>query len=242
MYKDIIEARYTNDQQDTILVLHQSEEDGIIEEYIQPDTVQHKALKDLGWTNEKILDTTAEFKRQQMASVVEVAKTAAADLYQGEVDRCQAEVERYQAEVDRWQKHSLEARVHAARERERMEDWKKKAIEAQLHTESVIKDWKKKAIAAQLHTDNVIKELQKKVVMHEALSKKRDGQINEQIAKINSFIISGVSTEDLEKSVKDVVEFLTVINNQENVVEMLKKMSDKKTTAKTVVGILNKII
>lgn len=217
MYKDIIEARYTNDQQNTILVLHQSEEDGIIEEYIQPDTLQHKALEALGWTDEKILDTTAEFKRQQMASVVEVAKTAAADLYQGEVDR-------YQAEVDRWQKHSLEARVHAERERERMEDWKKKAI------------------AAQLHTENVIKDLQKKVVMHESLSKKRDGQINEQIAKINSFITSGVSTEDLEKSVKDVVEFLTVINNQENIVEMVKKMSDKKTTAKTVVGVLNKII
>lgn len=224
MYKDIIEARYTNDRQDTILVLHQSEEDGIIEEYIQPDTVQHKALKDLGWTDDKILDTTAEFKRQQMASVVEVAKTAAADLYQGEVDRCQAEAERYQAEVDRWQKHSLEARVHANRERERMEDWKKKAI------------------AAQLHTENVIKELQKKVVMHESLSKKRDGQINDQITKINSFITSGVSTEDMEKSIKDIVEFLTVVNNQENVVEMVKKMSDKKTTAKTVVGVLNKII
>lgn len=217
MYKDIIEARYTNDKQDTILVLHQSEEDGIIEEYIQPDTVQHKALKDLGWTDDKILDTTAEFKRQQMASVVEVAKTAAADLYQSEVDRCRAEAER-------WQKHSLEARAHAERERERMEDWKKKAI------------------AAQLHTENVIKELQKKVVMHESLSKKRDEQINDQITKINSFITSGVSTEDMEKSIKDIVEFLTVINNQENAIEMVKRMSDKKTTAKTVVGVLNKII
>lgn len=224
MYRDIIEARYTNDQQDTILVLHSTEEDGIIEEYIQPDTVQYKALVDLGWSEEKIVDTTAEFKRQQMASVVEVAKTAAADLYQGEVERCREEAERYQAEVDRWQKHSLEARVHAERERERMEDWKKKAI------------------AAQLHTENVIKDLQKKIVMHEALSKKRDGQINEQITKINSFITSGVSTEDMEKSVKDVVEFLTVVNNQEKVVEMLKKMSDKKSTAKTAVGVLNKII
>jgi len=231
MYKVILEARYTNDQQDTILVLHQSEEDGIIEEYIQPDTIQHKALEDLGWTDEKILDTTAEFKRQQMASVVEVAKIAAADLYKDQIDMCkveaeryQAEAESYQAEAERWQKHSLEARVHAERERERMEDWKKKAI------------------AAQLHTENVIKDLQKKIVMHEALSKKRDGQINEQIAKINSFITSGVSTEDMEKSIKDVVEFLKVVNNQENVVEMLKKMSDKKTTAKTAVGVLNKII
>ena len=34
MYKVILEARYTNDQQDTILVLHQSEEDGIIEEVL----------------------------------------------------------------------------------------------------------------------------------------------------------------------------------------------------------------
>ena len=46
----------------------------------------------------------------------------------------------------------------------------------------------------------------------------------------------------MEKSIKDIVEFLTVVNNQENVVEMVKKMSDKKTTAKTVVGVLNKII
>lgn len=217
MYRDIIEARYTNDQQDTILVLHSTEEDGIIEEYIQPDTVQYKALVDLGWSEEKIVDTTAEFKRQQMASVVEAAKTAAADVYK-------EEIKRHQAEAERSQRHSLEARVHAERERERMEDWKKKAI------------------AAQLHTENVIKDLQKKVVMHEALVKKRDGQINEQITKINSFITSGVSTEDMEKSVKDVVEFLTVVNNQENVVEMLKKMSDKKTTAKTAVGVLNKII
>jgi hypothetical protein len=224
MYRDIIEARYTNDQQDTILVLHSTEEDGIIEEYIQPDTVQYKALVDLGWSEEKIVDTTAEFKRQQMASVVEVAKTAAADLYKEEVERCREEAERYQAEADRSQRHSLEARAHAERERERMEDWKKKAI------------------AAQLHTENVIKELQKKVVMHESLSKKRDGQINDQITKINSFLTSGVSTEDMEKSLTDIVDFLTVINTEEKAVEMLKKITDKKTTAKTVVGVLNKII
>lgn len=85
MYHNILEARYTNDSQDTIYVLHETEADGVMEEYIEPGSNEHNALVEAGWDHEKLLDITAEYKRQQSATLYEVAKQAAVDAYEAEI-------------------------------------------------------------------------------------------------------------------------------------------------------------
>ena len=86
MYQNILEARYTNDAQDTIYVLHETEADGVMEEYIEPGSNEHNALVEAGWDHEKLLDMTAVFKREQAATIYEVAKQAAADAYEAEME------------------------------------------------------------------------------------------------------------------------------------------------------------
>ena len=81
MYQNILEARYTNAAQDTIYVLHETEADGVMEEYIEPGSNEHNALTEAGWDHEKLLDTTADFKREQAKTITDIAVQYAADQY-----------------------------------------------------------------------------------------------------------------------------------------------------------------
>lgn len=92
MYNDIIEARFTSEQQDIILILYKPDEGGIIEEYIESGSVQHKMLADAGWDNEKIVDCTANFKRHQTNAVRENLKQAARGVYKEELDKVTSEL------------------------------------------------------------------------------------------------------------------------------------------------------
>jgi hypothetical protein len=81
MYQNILEARYTNAAQDTIYVLHETEADGVMEEYIEPGSNEHNALVEAGWDHEKLLDMTADFKREQAKTITDIAVQYAADQY-----------------------------------------------------------------------------------------------------------------------------------------------------------------
>jgi len=92
MYNDVVEARYTSEQQDNILVLYNTVEDGVIEECIEVGSTQHKQLTEAGWDNEKIVDCTADFKRQQVRAVRENLKIAARDVYEVELNYIKREL------------------------------------------------------------------------------------------------------------------------------------------------------
>ena len=91
MYDDIIEVRYTNREQDILLAVYNST-DGVIEEYIEVGSSQHKLLEDAGWDNEKIIDCTANFKRQQTNAVRENLKKAARGVYEVELNYIKREL------------------------------------------------------------------------------------------------------------------------------------------------------
>ena len=91
MYDDIIEVRYTNREQDILLAVYNST-DGVIEEYIEVGSSQHKILEDAGWDNEKIIDCTANFKRQQTNAVRENLKKAARGVYEVELNYIKREL------------------------------------------------------------------------------------------------------------------------------------------------------
>jgi len=92
MYNDVIEARFTSKQQDIILVLYKTDEDGIIEEYIEVESPQHKMLIDAGWDKGKIVDCTADFKRHQTNAVRENLKQAARGVYEVELNYIKREL------------------------------------------------------------------------------------------------------------------------------------------------------
>ena len=99
MYNAIIEARFASEQQDIILVLYKGDEDNIIEEYIESGSIQHKTLVDAGWNNEKIVDCTADFKRQQTNVVRENLKQAARGVYKEEIDKVTSELARMRKQI-----------------------------------------------------------------------------------------------------------------------------------------------
>jgi 6-phosphogluconate dehydrogenase len=92
MYNDVVEARYTSEQQDNILVLYNTDEDGVIEECIEVGSIQHKQLTEAGWDKDKIIDFTANFKRQQVRAVRENLKIAARDVYEVELNYIKREL------------------------------------------------------------------------------------------------------------------------------------------------------
>jgi len=92
MYNDVVEARYTSEQQDNILVLYNTDEDGVIEECIEVGSIQYKQLTEAGWDKDKIIDCTANFKRQQVRAVRENLKIAARDVYEIELNYIKREL------------------------------------------------------------------------------------------------------------------------------------------------------
>ena len=92
MYNDDVEARYTSEQQDNVLVLYNTVEDGVIEECIEVGSPQHKQLAEAGWDKDKIIDCTANFKRQQVRAVRENLKIAARDVYEVELNYIKREL------------------------------------------------------------------------------------------------------------------------------------------------------
>ena len=92
MYNDVMEARFTSELQDNILVLYKTDEDGIIEEYIEVESPQYKMLIDAGWDKDKIVECTADFKRQQTNAVRENLKRAARGVYEVELNYIKREL------------------------------------------------------------------------------------------------------------------------------------------------------
>ena len=75
--KTILDARFTNEQQDTIAVVYRDEESGEnVETYVQvnDEDYTYKQLVEAGFSAEVILDRTAEAKRIHMKNVYETLK------------------------------------------------------------------------------------------------------------------------------------------------------------------------
>ena len=85
MSDNIVEVRYGNPEQDTILVLKEVD-GGYIEEVIEPGSPAHKELEDLGYDHERILDDTAEYKKVQLANLRESLKNINYELYKESIE------------------------------------------------------------------------------------------------------------------------------------------------------------
>lgn len=217
MYNKIIEARYTNNQQDTILVLHETESDGIIEEYIQPGSIQHKAIEEHGWIEEKLVDATAEFKRQQLASIAEIAKVSASTLYDEEKEKAQKELERI--------RHKTVAAE--ALHKIRMEDQNQQLEKIRLK----IVEFEALAARKKQHYED---ELKKSLETH-AVLKKLETEAPEKIRSINKYVNDNLTTEKLEIALENFLIFVQTVNENQDAIDILTNKTNKKVKPKTVI-------
>jgi hypothetical protein len=97
--ENIIEARWTNEQQDTILVLVK-DGDNNYETFIETNSAQHKQLIDAGWNNEKITEETAEWKKEQSRALHEALTYNTRVKVREELDKIEKEHDRNKAELD----------------------------------------------------------------------------------------------------------------------------------------------
>lgn len=65
MYTNILEAKYINRESTIIEVLHETKESGVLVDIIEVGSLQYNTLLEAGWNEEKIVATTAEWKRAQ---------------------------------------------------------------------------------------------------------------------------------------------------------------------------------
>lgn len=217
MYKDIIEARYTNEQQDTILILHTIEDGVVIEEYIQPGTAQHKALEDLGWTKEKIIDATAEFKRNQINAVRESLKFTAKDVYKEELDKVTSELANIRKQI-------LEAQIM---HKQKSSKFQREIVQAEL----LVKQRNEEALKAQSYA-----------LKAQSYLNKVEADVPEKIQSLNSFVASSISTNDLQNTILKIAEFISVYNENEEALNIVKEKSAKAKTSKTLLNALKHII
>lgn len=86
----VISARYTDLQQLHIEVIYKDLGNTVNfnqTSYIEVGDPQHKLLESLGWDHERILDDTAEWKRQKAGIIAGKAKDAAQKAYEDEYQR-----------------------------------------------------------------------------------------------------------------------------------------------------------
>lgn len=215
MYKEIIEARYTNPQQDTILVLHETESDGIIEEYIQPGSIQHEAIEEHGWTEEKLIDATAEFKKEQLAELNQVAKLSAAQVYQKE----QEEQERL---LQKNKKRALEMEALIKVKQEE----RSRITQRVLEMESLIKikqDELTRVTQKVLEKIALEEQKKKKLIEQDAIMRGYETKAAEKIRSINKYVTNNVGTEKMDVAIDNFITFINVIVDDEEALAALKK-------------------
>ena len=191
MFEDskITEARFTNNDYIDIQVLYETEADGLVEVNIEKGSNEYDELVALGWDEEKILDGTAEYKRQIMKDLNDIAvayaKEQAKDVYKVELKKARSEVMRHHA---------------------------------------------------------MLKKVKQDNYINMAMSKKLEVDLPEKVQSVNTFLNSTLDPEALEESIDKLIGFLKVVNSKKEVVDIVKSKFNKKTTATSVTGVLNKLL
>lgn len=108
---NVIEARYTNAEQDTIQVLH-TVDGQVIEEYIQVGSPAHTELVECGWDHEKIVDVTAEYKKQQLKYLHDLMRSVHKEEYEASIKENEEKLERKLKEANRRFQKEYEAIQH----------------------------------------------------------------------------------------------------------------------------------
>jgi len=147
--REVLSARFTNREQTIIEAIYNdnSNEDppfAIIIE-AKEDDHEYKMLNEMGWNEEKIIDCTAEYKKQAINTMNNIAKTQAGDVYKEELARLQSHVLRNK---------SLVLQNKALLEKQKADI---------LMGHATIRDIKQKAMAAKAMENKIEKEIPKKI-------------------------------------------------------------------------------
>jgi len=86
MFKKIENVRYTNSAHDTLYVLFYDDDDNRQEMYIEASGPERDQIESMGIDNETILNNTANYKLQSKRYMDSIAKKAAKDVYEKEIN------------------------------------------------------------------------------------------------------------------------------------------------------------
>ena len=87
MFKKIEDVRYTSNAHDTLYVLFIDDDDNKQEMYIESSGPERDQLESMGVDEETIIENTANFKLQSKRQMNALARSAANDVYQEELDK-----------------------------------------------------------------------------------------------------------------------------------------------------------
>lgn len=97
--ENIVEARWTNEQQDTILVLVK-DGDNNYETFIETNSAQHKQLIEAEWDADKITEASAEWKKEQARILHEALTFSTKVEIREKLDEIEKDYDRSKAELD----------------------------------------------------------------------------------------------------------------------------------------------
>ena len=85
MSEQILNARYTDEQYNTVVALLQNDAGEVYEEFIEVDELEYSRYKQLGFTPEGLEEGTIEWKKAYVREQKEVAKNFAKETYEKEL-------------------------------------------------------------------------------------------------------------------------------------------------------------
>ena len=193
MFKEVLEVRYTNEEQDTLLVLFNDDDNNTQEMYIEVDGADHKVLMDMGITNEAIAEQTAEWKRTSLSNIVNVAKLAASDIYNKEIAKHKAEIEKLKLKA-------LQAKAY-----------QKTAEDAAL-------DAKQKVLVIKAEVQRSTDQIKKQSLTSHALDQKIQNESMDKIRAINKYVAENLGNEKLEVAVANMKRAIQTLNDNEEAI------------------------
>ena len=100
-FDNVIEARYTSSDQDTILVIYNYGDNGNVEVYIQKDSGDHRSLEAAGWNHERIVEITADWKRNQAKAMYDAAVRFLGKTYDDKIAILENEYKDYEEKMQK---------------------------------------------------------------------------------------------------------------------------------------------
>lgn len=220
MFKEVQEVRYTNEAQDTLYILFNDDDGNTQEMYIENGGADHKALMELGVTDEQIIEQTAEWKKSAARDIANIAKKAAYDVYGEEVERLKADAMKAKSATLMANQDVLRIQAKARMLQERNEEMRLQALQSKVIAEKELQDKKQEALATH------------------ALDQKLQTDSTDKIRAVNKYVAEQLGNEKLEVAVANLKAAVKALNDNEDAI----KIAGNGKNYKTLLGALKATI
>ena len=233
----ILNAYYTNDIKDNIKVTYETDEDGVYEMDIEPGSAEAIELEAAGWNHEKLLDTTAEYKREQLSQISNVARITAQSVYEEQIATQEKKLEAVKRKARDIRKNIVSQELlikekdqQIKEKNQQIADSRKTIVSQELIIKEKLAQSRKELLSADLVHKQQLKQQKESIILQHAMLKRIEQEAPQKIETINKFLASNLSKEKINIALNNYVSFVKTLNDDPRAIDIIldKAGSDEK--------------